>query len=166
MTEEKSPMKHLLQTMPQVGRVEWIGVRPVRGGEMRIVKQVAASSESGLAGDRFDRAKTRVRQVTLIQQEHLAAVASILGRPAISPTLTRRNIVVAGINLLALKDRRFQIGAAILEGTGLCQPCSRMEQNLGAGGYNAMRGHGGITARILQDGLISVGNEVKCLTTE
>ena len=163
MTNEQSPMKQLLKTMPQVGRVEWIGVRPLRNGEMQVVDQVAASCESGLAGERFDGGKSRVRQVTLIQHEHLSAVASILGRPHVSPTLTRRNIVVAGINLLALQDRQFQIGTAILEGTGLCQPCSRMEANLGPGGYNAMRGHGGITARIIQDGSIQLGDEVRAL---
>jgi MOSC domain-containing protein YiiM len=84
-----------------------------------------------------------------------------LHRDATPPELTRRNIVVSGINLLALKDRRFQIGGAVLEATGPCEPCSRMEENLGPGGYNAMRGHGGITARVVEEGTIRVGDEVR-----
>ena len=92
--------------------------------------------------------------MTLIQQEHLAVIAACLGQESIDPSLLRRNIVVSGINLLALKDKTFRIGDALLEFSGLCHPCSKMERQLGAGGYNAMRGHGGITARVLEPGLV------------
>ena len=76
----------------------------------------------------------------------------------------RRNVVVRGINLLALKGRRFRIGSALLEASGECHPCSRMEEILGAGGYNAMRGLGGITARVIEGATIRVGDEVVALT--
>ena len=105
------------------------------------------------------------RQVTLIQAEHLPVVASILDRDApVDPELLRRNIVVSGINLLTLKDQRFRIGGVILEGSGPAVPCSRMEENLGPGGYNAMRGHGGITARVIEAGTIAIGDEVARMT--
>ena len=76
--------------------------------------------------------------------------------------MLRRNIVVSSINLLALKHQQFQVGEVLLETTGIYVPCSRMEENLGAGGYNSMRGHGGITAKILQGGQIKLGDTV-CL---
>ncbi|BBF82035.1 MOSC domain protein [Asticcacaulis excentricus] len=70
----------------------------------------------------------------------------------------RRNVVTSGINLLALKDKRFQLGVAVLEYTGECHPCSRMEEIFGVGGYNAVRGRGGITARVITGGRFRVGD--------
>jgi MOSC domain-containing protein YiiM len=98
--------------------------------------------------------------VTLIQAEHLAAIAAYLGLEAVAPDLLRRNVVVAGLNLMALKGRRFALGEAVLETTGECHPCSRMEEAFGPGGYNAVRGHGGITARVVHGGEVRLGDPV------
>lgn len=160
MTDE-TPMQALLNSLPQTGEVLWIGLRPGHRQPVEVVEGAEALPGSGLVGDRFrGRNEESQRQVTLIQAEHLAAVGSFLGDGPIDPALLRRNIVVSGLNLLALKDKRFRIGDALLEYTGLCHPCSRMEEALGPGGYNAMRGHGGITARVIEGGLIRVGDGV------
>lgn len=121
-----------------------------------------ATTEDGLEGDHFNGKPGDKCQVTLIQAEHIAFVSNVMGT-TVDPALLRRNIVVSGINLLALKNKRFQIGEAILEGTKPCPPCSRMEENLGHGGYNAMRGHGGINARVIESGRISVGDSLVVL---
>lgn len=149
----------LLETLPQRGKVDWIGIRPERRAPIQVLTEVQAVTESGLVGDRYA-GRSGKRQVTLIQTEHLPVIASLVGRETVEPELLRRNICVSGINLLALKDKTFQIGDAVLEYTGLCHPCSFMEEVFGAGGYNAIRGHGGITARVLQAGNIALGNEV------
>ncbi len=156
----KSDMQTLIETLPQVGRVDWIGLRPERREALESVSEANVTLEDGLVGDHYS-GRNKRRQVTLIQAEHLQGVAHMLGRELVDPQLTRRNIVVSGINLLAFKNRRFRIGTAILEMTGPCEPCSRMEENLGPGGYNAMRGHGGITARVIQGGQVKVGDEVR-----
>jgi MOSC domain-containing protein YiiM len=153
-------LDRLLATLPQRGRVDWIGLRPPRGEPLQSVASVEAAPGQGLTGDRFKGTEASKRQVTLIQAEHLAAVASMLGREPFDPALARRNVVVSGINLYALRNARFRVGSLLLEGTGICAPCEQMERALGPGGFNAMRGHGGITARILQPGVIAVGDPV------
>ncbi|MBW4934153.1 MOSC domain-containing protein [Marinobacter sp. F4206] len=131
---------------------------------MEALDRVAVIPGKGLDGDRFKGRETSKRQVTLIQKEHLHAIASCLQREAIGPEVFRRNIVVSGLNLLALKGKTFRIGSVVLEYTGLCHPCSKMETTLGPGGYNAMRGHGGITTRVVEEGELALGDDVQaCL---
>jgi len=155
-------MAELLAEIPQSGRLEAIGLSPRRRAAMQSVTQAELITDGGILGDHHAWRGGK-RQVTLIQFEHLAVVAALTGRADLSFSVLRRNLVISGINLLALKNKQFRIGAVLLEGTGLCHPCSRMEENLGAGGYNAMRGHGGLTARVLEGGLIRVGDTVICL---
>jgi MOSC domain-containing protein YiiM len=152
-------LQELIDNLPQQGTVEWIGIRPARKGPLTVVESVDARADHGLAGDHYAKAGGK-RQVTLIQAEHLNAIASMLGIDMVDPGSVRRNIVVRGVNLLALKDKHFSIGSATLAFTGLCHPCSRMETALGPGGYNALRGHGGITARVMHDGIIKIGDAV------
>jgi MOSC domain-containing protein YiiM len=156
----QSPLCRLMETFPLQGSLEWIGVRPFARAPVVQVDRVHALAGSGLEGDHRARSPGSRRQVTLIQREHLDVVAQLLRQTDIEPRLTRRNLVVSGINVLALKDSFFTIGEIVLEGTGTCDPCSRMETNLGTGGYNGMRGHGGITARIVSGGVLCRGDRV------
>ncbi|MCX7084528.1 MAG: MOSC domain-containing protein, partial [Methylococcales bacterium] len=154
-------LAELLQVFPYSGELMWIGVRPAKGEPMLVVDEVLADKRSGLMGDRYNGNSGR-RQVTLLQYEHLAVLESMLGK-AIAPETIRRNLLIKGVNLLALKNCQFKIGEAVFQMTGLCHPCSKMENKLGAGGYNAMRGHGGINAQVLQGGLIRVGDKLTVL---
>ena len=129
---------------------------------MTSVEAATASAAEGLVGDRYN-GRSGSRQVTLIQREHLAAIASHLGLDRVAAEQLRRNIVVEGINLAALKDHRFHLGTAVLAWTGECHPCSRMEETFGPGGYNAVRGHGGITARVIESGTIAIGDRLERL---
>lgn len=152
-------LKQLMTNYPKSGKVDWIGVRAQTRGNITSMEKIKVTVKSGLEGDHY-RGTNKKRQVTLIQAEHLKAVAEILELEEIDPSLIRRNIVVSGLNLLALYKQFVKIGTVVLEITGYCQPCSRMEQNLGLGGYNAMRGHGGLTAKVISDGEINLGDEV------
>ena len=143
------------------GRLEWIGLRPARRAPVMSVAEAVLEAGTGLAGDRYRGGGAGTRQVTIISAASLRAIADHLGLDHAAPERLRRNLVVTGINPLALKGRRFRVGAAILEHTGECHPCSRMEEEFGPGGYNAVRGQGGITARVLEGGAIRIGDTVE-----
>jgi len=151
--------RHLQNLKP--GRLEWIGLRPERKADLLVVDQVEAIAELGLAGDRrYKGTAGSARQVTLINQEHIEVVAKLLGREPIDPAVLRRNLVVSGINMVALRHQRFRIGEAVFEASAHCNPCLRMEQALGKGAVAAMLGHGGVCAKIIKGGIIWVGDEV------
>jgi MOSC domain-containing protein YiiM len=160
-----SSLARLIEAPVRPGTVEWIGVRPARRAPIAVVNAAELVAGKGVAGDRFGNARG-ARQVTLIAAESLAAIASHLGRDAVAPDDLRRNIVVRGLNLVALKGRRFRIGSAVLEASGECHPCSRIEEALGVGGYNAVRGLGGITARVVAAGTVRVGDPVEPIANE
>ena len=151
-----------MATLPRAGKVEWIGLRPARDEAMIATGTVEAIAGAGLVGDRYKGGSGK-RGITLIQAEHLPAIAALAQRPDLTPALLRRNVVVSGIPLIALKQRRFRIGTAVFEGTEECDPCSRMEDALGPGGYNAMRGHGGLCARIVEGGTFGLGDALEAL---
>ncbi|MEO7259545.1 MAG: MOSC domain-containing protein [Luteimonas sp.] len=165
-----SELARLLAQFPRSGQVRWIGLRPARLVGMEAVEEVEAVTGKGLVGDRYmlsnSSGASGQRGITLIQAEHLPTIAALSGHDAVAASMLRRNVVVAGIPLIALKDRRFRIGEVLLEGTGPCDPCSRMEAALGPGGYNAMRGHGGICARIVEGGRLRVGDPVAAVDAD
>lgn len=159
-TRRSSPIDRFARDLPP-GRLEWIGVRPQRRAAMHELTQVQAIARRGLDGDhRVDKTPGSARQVTVISTEFIAQIAHFTGRRRIDPGLLRRNLVVSGINLNALRHQQFSIGDALFEATAICHPCSRMESALGRGGVAAMLGHGGLCAKILETGTIRVGDSI------
>lgn len=142
------------------GRLEWIGLRSRRREPVTPMQTVELIEGRGLEGDHSAKRSGSRRQVTHIQWEHLAVIAGLCGETIIAPERLRRNLVVSAINVSSLLARKFRLGDAVLEGTCHCPPCSRMELEFGHGGFNAMRGHGGITARVLKSGTVSVGSQL------
>ncbi|MES2635979.1 MAG: MOSC domain-containing protein [Pseudomonadota bacterium] len=174
-----STLRDLTTQFAQHGKLESIYLRPARGVACVQTHEATALAGLGLQGDRTALAKSlnpahqngSKRQVTLIQAEHLAVIAQLLGKP-VDAILLRRNLVVSGINLLAAKSlfrdqtMQLKIGEVVLEITGPCEPCSKMEIALGKGAYNAMRGHGGVTAKVIESGKLSLGDKVICRVAE
>ncbi len=150
-------LKDLIAGWAKQGSIAWVGLRPARRAEMAAATSATISND-GLEGDRSRAGK---RAVTLIQQEHLAAIGSYMGQGSVPPEILRRNLMVSGINLAALKGREIQVGEAILRLTVICAPCSRMEEALGKGGYSAVRGHGGWCAEVVRPGKVTLGDLVQ-----
>lgn len=147
------------------GQICWIGVRPGRREPMQIKSDVLAIAGNGLEGDHYDN-RDGGRQATIILAEDLAAAAQALGIEAIDPSMTRRNIVVSGVNLHLPVGTLVQLGECIVELTGPCHPCARMEENLGKGGTKALAHKGGFTAIIRTGGLLQLNDPVFVLTAE
>lgn len=167
--------------MQRVERVEVVAGGGLVGDRALRPRQ---ASLAGMAEPAAALAAGGKRQVSLLQAEHLpviAALAGLAGEPGpLDPMVLRRNLVVSGLNLLAAKSLfkdqplRLRLGVpsaaladqVVLEITGPCEPCSKMEAALGPGGYNAMRGHGGMTARVLQGGWLRLGDTVLCAAAD
>lgn len=146
------------------GKLEWIGLRPARKEAMVIVESAMAIQGFGLEGDRrCQGSEGSARQVTIISVEYIDMITRLLKKEAIDPAILRRNLLVSGINLTALRHQRLQIGDCILETTALCHPCLRMEAALGKNGVAAMLGYGGLCAKITTAGMLKVGDDVKHL---
>lgn len=143
------------------GKLEWIGLRSERRGEVMVVEQAEAVIGMGLVGDhRMKKTPGSARQVTLISREYIQQICQHTGLPSIDPRLLRRNLVISGMNMNLLRYQRLQIGEVIIETNALCHPCSRMDENLGAGGTAAMFGYGGLCAKVIQGGVMRVGDAV------
>ena len=156
-------LKELISRHAQPGRIEAIYLRPVRL-EPPVLVQEAVLEDAGLEGDHSRPGK---RALTLIQAEHVPVIASLAGLDAVDPSELRRNLLISGLNLSALRGHRFKLGAcAEVELTGPCAPCSRMEKALGFGAYTAMRGHGGWCARVISPGPVAVGMDVTPIQSE
>lgn len=166
MTKRRNPLDRYARDLAP-GRVEWIGLRPRRREPLQPVSSTTALAELGLEGDhRTGKTPGSGRQVTLISREFIQQIEQFTGLDNIQPAVLRRNIVVSGINLNALRRQRFWLGEALCEATQLCHPCARMEEALGQGGVAAMLGHGGLCAKILQTGKVSVGDAITVTETD
>lgn len=159
----RQTLKQLKAQFPHSGIVEWIGVRPQQGVPMQALKTVEAVANFGLMGDRAALSRGGKRQVTLFQAEYLSVVASLHADKSLSYDNFRRNIVVSGLNLNILVNEVLKIGGVLIEITGLCHPCGKIEQELGTGAYNALSGHGGLTAKIIESGQFHLGDSVEVI---
>jgi MOSC domain-containing protein YiiM len=145
-----------LSDLPSVSTAPliWIGLRPARRAAVNAVIEAQIDSDRGLVGDHAGR--NADRRVTLITTAEIDAVGQRLGR-VIDPAELRRNLLLDTAKVFLRAGQRYVAGEVILEISGPCAPCGRMREVLGEAGFQAMRGDGGMTARVIRGGWLRVG---------
>jgi MOSC domain-containing protein YiiM len=139
------------------GRLEAIWIKRAHRGVMDQVTTGKLVAGRGLVGNAD---QGRRRQLTLIELESWDRLMRELNS-SISPTARRANLLVSGVRLMETRDRILQVGSCRLRIAGETRPCERMDEAL-PGLRAAMRldWAGGVFAEVLDDGEITVGDEV------
>ena len=131
---------------------------PAGTSETRDVTAVKCRAGWGLEGDRFYGYRPGYKgQVTFFAWETVAAAREKFGVPALSAEAFRRNVVVEGLDLMALAGTRFSLGGIEFEGSEEARPCHWMNKVVAPGAEDWLRGQGGLRAKVLSDGELRVG---------
>lgn len=124
-----------------------------------IPQSIECIAESGIVGDRFFAIKPDFDgQVTFMNSEVVDAIAQIQGGDkTVQAENFRRNIMISGISVIELIGEVFCIGDVYFEGVKHCAPCHWMDVVMGKGTMRAMKGRGGLRARVLSSGSLTLG---------
>ena len=121
------------------------------------VKQVECVAGKGLRGDRFfDFKEDSISQVSFISQDAFDKVCRELGVMGKNAGVTRRNVVIRGVELSTLVGKEFEVQGIRFLGTEECRPCLWMNHAVAPGAEAALCGCGGLRAKILTDGILRV----------
>ena len=119
----------------------------------------------GIVGDRYaGRTAHRDAAVTVVAAEAVESLAADLGTGPLDPLLTRRNVVLRGAEVEALRAQLFSLdcglGAVVLRGGRPANPCAWLDVVLAPGAHRGMRGRGGVRCTPLSDGVLRLGPAV------
>ena len=146
------------------GNLDWIGVRE-KTGKIKSIDHVLAIEGLGLEGDKITLKRSKKRQVTLMQKEHISVILSLSCEKDENKInkiqyYFKRNLLISNYNIQSLIGKYFSIGAALFYGTGDCKPCKKIENSLGKNMFYAMQGMGGITATVVKTGNIKINDSL------
>lgn len=147
------------------GTLEAIYVAPAAGATMEPLTAVRAIAGRGLEGDRYARdaghwRATDACQVTLVDAAEMQKATGDSGLPFAAGG-HRRNLVVSGIPMVALRNREVRIGEARFRFHRLRPPCGYLERLLGRGAVKALRNRGGVGLTVVEGGMMRVGDRVE-----
>ncbi len=139
------------------------GTVPEQGGDRRDRIEIRAGF--GIVGDRYaGKPAHRDASVTVLAVESVLALAAELDIGPLDPLLTRRNVVLRGAEVEALRGQLFSLdcgaGEVLLQGGRPANPCAWLDTVLTAGAHRGMRGRGGIRCSPLSDGELLLGPAV------
>lgn len=157
--------------MTSAGKLLAIFTAPRRAAPMQAHEAIQVLLGAGLEGDRYALRKGALsrwggphREVTFIAREDLERMAEVgVLLPAVE---SRRNLLVEGVDLAALIKRPFRVGEAVFMGVQACQPCKYLVRITGREDLlPAMIGRGGLRARVMEGGMIRVGDAIEEVIT-
>lgn len=121
------------------------------------VAEVECVAGKGLRGDRFfDWKEDYKGQVTFFEQEQHERLCAHFGESGLPPSVFRRNLITHGVDLNTLIGTEFEVQGVRFLGTQESAPCHWMNQAFAEGAEEALKGHGGLRAKILSDGVLRV----------
>jgi MOSC domain-containing protein YiiM len=120
---------------------------------MQLVRSANVIEGLGIEGDKHASAASK-RQVLLADKEALDAVGVL-------PGTIKENVTLEGVDVMQLSaGSRLRLGrSAVLEITAICEPCFRMDE-IREGLQQELEGRRGMVARVVQGGIINVGDPI------
>lgn len=119
------------------------------------VDEIECLAGRGILGDRYlDHKPDYKGQITFFEWETHLNLSAELGIYDKGPETYRRNVIVSGVDLNSLIGQEFVIQGVKFRGTEEARPCYWMNEAFGPGAEEALKGRGGLRARILSDGFI------------
>ena len=119
------------------------------------VESVECVAGSGLVGDRYFGHEDNFKgQITFFAVEVYQRLCAELGLSNTPTSAYRRNVITRGVDLNSLIGKEFELQGVRFFGTEECRPCYWMDRALGPGAEEAMKGFGGLRARILTSGTL------------
>lgn len=129
--------------------------QPAGTAPIEEVTSIECVAGKGISGDRFfDHKHNYKGQITFFSWEVYRELCDRFGVDDKSPSVFRRNVIVEGVDLASLIGREFDLQGVRFSGIEECHPCFWMNRAFHEGAEQAMRGHGGLRARILTSGTI------------
>jgi molybdopterin synthase catalytic subunit len=127
---------------------------------IRGISEVECVAGMGLRGDRYFGYKPDFKgQVTFFDADAVQAVRDRFSQPELSSSLFRRNLIVRGVDLAEWVGKRFRFQGVEFEASEECKPCYWMDEAVAPGAEEFLKANfrGGLRARVLSDGVLSVG---------
>ena len=145
-----------------MGKIEAINITNISEGNTFYVNQAFLEKGKGIVNDRYyGNFKEEKEQVTLINIKEINDFNSLIDKN-IDAKDFRRSIIVSGINLNELINKKIKINDVTLKIHEICQPCKYLQDKLKIPGLvKILTNKSGVRAEILSSGSIAVGDAVK-----
>ena len=147
-----------------MGKIEAINISNISEENTFYLNQAILEKGKGIVNDRYYGSfKEKKEQVTLINLEEINNFNNQI-KQKIDAKDFRRNIIISGINLNGLINKKIKINEVTLKIHEICQPCKYLQNKLKIPGLVKMLvNKSGVRAEILNSGSLSVGDAIKII---